>query len=85
MKQATGDLNSTVIVVIAVAILAAFFFSYLWPIIKNNFDRNSKCSAAVCGYRCNAGSELIKDDTVTNGSINCCYNKTLDIVCAYKG
>lgn len=48
MKEATGELNSTVIVVIAVSILAAFFYMVIWPMLKNNMDQNSKCSDAWC-------------------------------------
>ena len=48
MKEATGELNSTVIVVLAVGVFVAFFFSYLWPMIKGSMDLNSKCSDAIC-------------------------------------
>lgn len=48
MKQAAGELNMTVVIVIAVGILAAFFYTIIWPLISDNFNRNSKCSAAIC-------------------------------------
>ncbi len=48
MKEATGELNMAVVVAISIAILAAFFFSYLWPIINNNFYRTSQCDKAAC-------------------------------------
>lgn len=48
MKEATGELNMTVVIVLAVAILAAFFFTVLWPMIKTNFEHNSRCSKAIC-------------------------------------
>lgn len=48
MKEATGELNMAVVVAISIAILAAFFFSYLWPLIDNNFQRTSQCNKAVC-------------------------------------
>lgn len=48
MKEATGELNMAVVVAISIAILAAFFFTYLWPIIDGNFERNSQCNKAVC-------------------------------------
>ena len=34
MKEATGELNSTLIVVIIVAALAALFYTVIWPMIK---------------------------------------------------
>jgi len=48
MKEATGELNMTVFVIIVVAILAAFFFTIIWPMIRNNMARTTKCSDAIC-------------------------------------
>ena len=48
MKEATGELNSAIIVVIAVGILSAFFFTILWPIIHRNFQKNINCDRAIC-------------------------------------
>ena len=80
MKEATGELNSTVIVVMAVAVLAAFFFSVLWPLIRSNYEANAKCSDAVCGYNCEGDKQ-----EASEGSITCCYNKTTVMTCPYKG
>lgn len=80
MKEATGEASSSVIVIAAVAAFAAFFFSYLWPMIRANFDSNSKCSDAACGIDCNGK----KQDANGDGSITCCYNRT-EITCPYKG
>lgn len=51
MKETTGELNMTVVIVIAVAILSVFFFAILWPNIKSTFIASSKCSDAVCDKR----------------------------------
>ena len=48
MKEATGELNMTVVIVIAVAILAAFFYTLIWPLIKQNYDGNASCAKAIC-------------------------------------
>ncbi len=48
MKEATGELNSTIIVVVSIGVLATFFFSYLWPSIKHNFEKESQCNKASC-------------------------------------
>ena len=48
MKEATGELQSTVIVVISVGILSAFFFGTLWPIMKGNLSKNTDCDKATC-------------------------------------
>lgn len=48
MKEATGELNMTVVIVIAVGILAAFFYTVIWPLISNNFNSNARCADAIC-------------------------------------
>lgn len=56
MKEATGELNSTVIVVTAVALLAAFFFTVIWPSIEGSLQKTSKCSDAICDVGINANN-----------------------------
>lgn len=48
MKQATGELNNTIVVVLAVGVLIAFFYYTIWPMIKGNFTKNTQCSKAIC-------------------------------------
>lgn len=48
MNEATGELNATVIIVVAVAMLAAFFFSVLWPRINEDLQQSARCSDAIC-------------------------------------
>ena len=48
MKESTSELNATVVVVLAIAVLIAFFYYTLWPLLKHNFERNSQCSKAIC-------------------------------------
>lgn len=76
MKQATGELNATVVVVMAVGVLIAFFYFTLWPIIKHNYDQNAKCSSAIC-EKCESNN----CETVT------CHAKGSDqtFECVYKG
>lgn len=52
MKQATSEAGTSVIVVGAVAMLAALFFTLIWPMIKYGMLEKSNCSNAVCdnGY-----------------------------------
>lgn len=49
MKEATGELNMTVVTVVAIAAVAAFFYAFIWPSIKNNILASTKCSSA---YSC---------------------------------
>lgn len=48
MKEATQDLNMTMVVVISVGVLLTFFFYFLWPILNANFTVKSQCSKAAC-------------------------------------
>ena len=44
MKEATGELNMTVITVVAIAAVGAFFYAFIWPRVKFNI---SKCSMSI--------------------------------------
>ncbi len=78
MKEATSELNMTLMVVIAVGGLVAFFYLTLWPVIRNNVYQNTACSKAICENTKNA-----------DGSVDCHYEddkgNTVDILCAWKG
>lgn len=78
MKEATGELNATLVVVITVGILSVFFFTVIWPILKNNLNSNSKCSNAVCpkcenGVKCKSVSCTYKDKKGNEAKITCPY------------
>lgn len=78
MKEATGELNMTVVIVIAVAILAAFFYTVIWPLIGENFDKNSNCNQAIC--KC--------DDVCKNTGMADCHLKGKEnnvFQCPWKG
>lgn len=48
MKETTGELNATVVVVLAVSVLIAFFYYTIWPVIRTNFNQSANCSKAIC-------------------------------------
>ena len=75
MKEATGELNGTLIVVITVGLLSTFFFTVLWPILKNNLHSNTKCSDAVC-------EPCVKGKVCK--TVKCVY-KDQALECPYKG
>lgn len=52
MKNAIGELNGSVITVVAVASLTVLFFTFIWPMLRKNLETEAKCSSAVCdkGY-----------------------------------
>ena len=80
MREATGDLNLTVIVVIAVAGLMAFFSITLWPMIKSGMKNDENCSDAYCNSTPNRDGmvECWRKDpqTGTSGS---------SFMCPFKG
>ncbi len=48
MKEASGELNMTVITIVGIGLIAAFFAGFLWPKIKeditNSWDNISNTS-----------------------------------------
>ena len=78
MKEATGELNSTLIVVIVVGLLIALFYGLVWPILKDGLKENARCADAVCDVGIEKGSVGVE-----------CYsphdeNKEI-FYCPYKG
>ena len=77
MKEATGQLNSTVVVILAIGVLSAFFYFTIWPNINTNLEQNTNCSKAWCEGKPN-------DDGVT---VKCHYksgDSWKDITCLWK-
>ena len=85
MKEATGELNVTVIVVVMIGILVSFFFFTFWPMIQDNMNKTSSCSKAICPCK--------KGNPETSGVCTDCYvvdSKTRQKVgnefeCSWKG
>lgn len=72
MKEATGELNMTVVTVVAIAAVAAFFYAFVWPAIQNSIKASTYCSQAVnCnsdGTKCHYMNE---DGSESDKTINC--------------
>ena len=47
MKEATGELNMTVVTVVAIAAVAAFFYAFVWPGIQRSIEASTYCSMAT--------------------------------------
>ena len=62
MKDATGELSMTAIAVVAIAAIGVVFTTLIWPAIKDNITRSTRCSQT---YKC--------DDAVTDGMQKCYY------------
>ena len=73
MKEATGELNMTVVTVVAIAAVAAFFYAFVWPAIKNNIARNTHCANAICDKTCKSGvcKCTYVDENGSQSSIKC--------------
>ena len=77
MKEATGELNMTVVTVVAIGVILAFFYVFIWPSIKTGMALNTACNAAGTGdydmttddgiIHCEGGSCTYKD---ANGKEN---------------
>ena len=71
MKEATGELNMTVVTVVAIAAVAAFFYAFVWPGIRNSINTSTYCSQA---YGCDENYQdceyMDKDGTEQTG-LNC--------------
>lgn len=94
MKEATSELNMTVIVVITIGLLSTFFFSVIWPRLNSNLKSNTKCSDAIC--KCESRNCSSSNDCEVMGENGVCkmvkcklYDKKTgnesEIVCPYKG
>ena len=78
MKEATGELNATLVVVVTIGILSTFFFTVIWPLLKNNLNNSTKCSSAVCeacaeGVSCKKVKCTYRDKDGNDHPIECPY------------
>jgi len=73
MKEATGELNMTVVTVIAIAAIGVLFYTVVWPIIERNIQNSTNCANAIC-------------QPCSGGTASCQYydesNKLTPITCA---
>ncbi len=79
MREASGELNMTVVIVTFVAALGVFFFTVIWPAIRNNMASQTKCSDAIC-----------EKDEDGDGRVQCYYrdskgNDSASFTCVWKG
>ena len=66
MKEATGELNMTVITVVAIAAVGLLFTVFVWPNIQSNLALNTACSQVD-----NNGDYTSADITAGDGYISC--------------
>jgi len=66
MKEATGELNMTVVTVVAIAAVGTFFYAFVWPNIKTGLMKNT------CSNVCPAGDENKKASVKKDGDNYTC-------------
>ncbi len=62
MKEATGELNMTVITVVAIAAVGLLFTIFVWPNIQSNLAINTACANVD-----NNGNYVTADNTINAG------------------
>ena len=76
MKEATGELNMTVVTLIAIAAIAALFYFAIWPMVQRMLVQQT-CNTYGTDYT--AVQDKSSNDTVTQG------NAKINIWCCCKG
>lgn len=88
MKEATGELSMTAVVVVIIGILAVALPLIINRVVKT-MERNANCSAA---FGCDTSTCTINDDGTASGTMTCQYvpddadsaEDTETIVCGCK-
>ena len=81
MKEATGELNMTVITVVAIAAVAAFFYAFVWPNIQASLILTTACNSTdSSGNYAGEGVKCSKAD----GAIQCTYKDKYKRTCDSK-
>jgi len=57
MKEATGELNMTVVTIIAIGAVVAFFW-FMWPSIKNTINSSWGKVSTCTGKNCSNGKDI---------------------------
>lgn len=84
MKEATGELNMTVITIVAIGAIVAFFYLFIWPSIRTSLALTSACNAAGRGeytqetdqgtISCGGGSCTFTDENNKSNTKECGTN-----------
>ena len=65
MKEATGELNMTVVTVVAIAAVGAFFYAFIWPGIQAGLMKNT------CQNICPGGDGNVTVTKAEGGNFTC--------------
>ena len=64
MKAASGELNLTVITVIALALVSGLFLKFIWPAISGSIKGQTE---TISGYTCDDSGNCHKIESETTG------------------
>ncbi len=69
MKEATGELNMTVVTLIAIAAIGALFYAFIWPMVQRTIV-NQTCKTYGPDYKATQqnGTDCIEADSQGNVS-----------------
>lgn len=70
MKEATGELNMTVITVVAIAAVGLLFTIFVWPNIQANMTLNTACSQVDSKGNYRTANNALTGDS-NEGQIDC--------------
>lgn len=81
MKEATGELNMTVVTVVAIAAVAAFFYAFVWPAIQKSITASTNCATAQCNQCEDNGKggttcQCYYGDNFEQGPITCTFKES---------
>ena len=77
MKEATGELNMTVVTVVAIGAVVAFFYAFVWPSIQNNIQAQNACSVGPNNtVGVSTDPDYVSCSAITGSSYECTYNIT---------
>jgi len=77
MKEATGELNMTVITIAIIAAVVALFYFLIWPMIQGGLTANARCANAYGCGTCDTNNVMTcqgyyeSDGTATPGELTC--------------
>lgn len=79
MKEATGELNMTVITVVAIAAIAGLFYAFVWPMIQRRIVQNicitmgdNWTAQETTNGQVTAGCQEVRSDNAGGTSWQCC-------------
>ncbi len=72
MKEATGELNMTVVTLIAIAAIGALFYAFIWPMVQRTIVQQT-CKTYGPDYVATKGAAsgedcILVDDTTTESA-----------------